>query len=105
VKAQPGWSGAESAASPETYVTKAIVGDLPRDGLITQQRVGILKYGGAFATMGRLDDALDVPQRAVPLNEEVEESHVLANDNRDAAEQAASIITGQIVGSRRLGRI
>jgi hypothetical protein len=55
--------------------------------------------------MGRLDDALDVLQHTVPLNEEVEESHVLANDNRDAAEQAVSIITGQIVGSRRLGRI
>lgn len=25
-----------------------------------------------FATMGRLDDALDVLQRAAPLNEEVE---------------------------------
>lgn len=55
--------------------------------------------------MGRLDDALDVLQRAVPLIGEVEESRVLANDDRGATEQATSIITGQIVGSRRSRRI
>jgi len=45
--------------------------------------------------MSRLDEALDVLQRTVPLNEEAEESRVLANDDRDAAERNAAIITGK----------
>jgi hypothetical protein len=45
--------------------------------------------------MGRLDDALDVLQRAVLLNEEVEESRVLANDDRDARSRAATLFTGK----------
>ncbi|HUH68226.1 MAG TPA: hypothetical protein VLZ05_04695 [Mycobacterium sp.] len=52
-------------------------------------------YGGAFGTMGRLDEALEVLQRAVLLNEELVENRVLANDDRDAAEQAAAIISGK----------
>ena len=52
-------------------------------------------YGGALGTMGRLDEALEVLQRAVLLNEELVENRVLANDDRDAAEQAAAIISGK----------
>ena len=81
VKAQPGLERRRVGYLYGGVRNKAIVGDLPRNGLITQQRVGILEYGGAFGTMGRLDDALDVLQRAVSLNGEVEESRVLANDD------------------------
>jgi hypothetical protein len=45
--------------------------------------------------MGRLDEALEVLQRALLLNEELGENRVLANDDRDAAEQAATIIIGK----------
>jgi hypothetical protein len=52
-------------------------------------------YGGALGTMSRLDEALEVLQRALRLNEELAENRLLANDDRDAAEQAAAIITGK----------
>ncbi len=45
--------------------------------------------------MGRLDEALEVLQRALRLHEERAENRVLANDDRDATEQAAAIITGK----------
>jgi hypothetical protein len=37
-------------------------------------------YGGAFGTMSRLDEALEVLQRALQLHEELVENCVLAND-------------------------
>jgi hypothetical protein len=52
-------------------------------------------YDGAFGTMGRLYEAVEVLQRAVLRNEEPAESRVLANDDREAAEQAAAIIIGK----------
>ena len=52
-------------------------------------------YGGALGTMGRLDEALEARQRALRLNEELAENRLLANGDRDAAEQAAAIITGK----------
>jgi hypothetical protein len=38
-------------------------------------------YDGAFGTMGRLYEAVEVLQRAVLLNEEPVENRVLANDD------------------------
>ena len=52
-------------------------------------------YGGAFRTMGRLNEALEVLQRALRLNEGLGEDPVLANDDRGAAEQAAAISIGK----------
>jgi hypothetical protein len=37
----------------------------------------------------------EVLQRALRLNDELVENRVLANDDRDAAEQAAAIISGK----------
>lgn len=45
--------------------------------------------------MGRLDEALEALQRALPLNEELEEYRVMANDDRSAAERTAAIVTGK----------
>ena len=45
--------------------------------------------------MSRLDEAVEVLQRALQLNEELAENRLLANDDRDAAEQAAAIIVGK----------
>jgi hypothetical protein len=39
--------------------------------------------------------SLEVRQRALRLNEELAENRLLANDDRDAAEQDATIITGK----------
>ena len=47
--------------------------------------------GGALGTVSRLDEAVEVLQRALRLNEELVENRVLANDDRNAAEQAAII--------------
>ena len=48
--------------------------------------------------MRRLYEALEVLQRALRLNEELAENRLLANDDRDAAEQAAasSLANGRI---------
>jgi hypothetical protein len=48
-----------------------------------------------FRDESRLDEAFEVLQRALRLNEELAENRLLANDDRDAAEQAAAIITGK----------
>jgi hypothetical protein len=45
--------------------------------------------------MGRLDEALEVLQRALRLNKELDQNRVLANADRDAAEQVAAIIIGK----------
>jgi hypothetical protein len=52
-------------------------------------------YGGALGTMSRLDESSRSLRRALRLHEELEENRVLANDDRDAAEQAATIIIGK----------
>jgi hypothetical protein len=57
--------------------------------------VRTIVYGGALGTMSRLDEALEVLRRALRLNEELAENRLLANDDRDAAEQAAAIIAGK----------
>jgi hypothetical protein len=51
--------------------------------------------GGALGTVSRLYEAVEVLQRAVRLNGELAENRVLANDDRDAAEEAAPIINGK----------